>query len=76
MPVLPFIVHYLNVVQVGVGPVDKPADEIQRDAVREYNLTVHELGPVLAIHVAALHLWYLTVVCEEHLPVETKDRPD
>lgn len=68
VPVLAFIVHHLNVVQIGIGPVHQPADEVQRDAVGEYNLTVHELGSVLAIHVAALHLRDLTVVCEEYLP--------
>lgn len=73
VPVLAFIVHHLNVVQVGIRPVHQPADEIQRDAVGEHNLTVHELGSVLAIHVAALHFRNLTVVCEEYFPVETKD---
>lgn len=72
VPVFAFIVHNLDVVQIGIGPVHEPADEVQRDAVGEYNLTVHELGSVLAVHVAALHLRDLAVVCEEHLPVETK----
>lgn len=70
--VLALVVHHLNVVQVGVSPVHEPADEVQRDAVGEHNLAVHELSSVLAIHVTALHLGDLTVVCEEHLPVETK----
>ena len=72
VPVLSLVVHHLDVVQVGVGPVHQPADEIQRDAVGEYDLAVHQLGSVLAVHVAALHLGDLTVVCEEHLPVETE----
>lgn len=66
------IVHHLNVVQVGVSPVHQPTDQVQGDAVREHYLTVHKLGSVLAVHVAALHLWDLTIVCEEHLPVETR----
>ena len=73
VPVLAFIVHHFNVIQVGISPVHQPADQIQRDAVGENYLTVHQLCSVLAIHVAALHLRDLTVVCEEHLPVETKD---
>lgn len=74
VPVLAFIVHHLNVVEVGISPVHQPADQIQRYAVGKYNLTVHKLGSVLAIHVASLHLRNLTVVCEEYLPVETKDQ--
>lgn len=77
VPVLSLIVHHLDVVQVSIGPVHQPADEIQRDAVGEYDLTVNQLGSVLAIHVAALHLGDLTIVCEENLPVETEgNRPD
>lgn len=71
--VLAFIVHHLNVVQIGVGPVHEPADKVQRDAMGEHNLTVHKLGAVLTIHVTALHLRDLTIVCEEHLPAETRD---
>lgn len=74
VPVLAFIVHHLNVVQIGISPVHQPADEVQRDAVGEYNLTVHKFSSVLAIHVTALHLRDLTVVCEEYLPVQTKDQ--
>lgn len=73
VPIFALIVHHLNVVKVGVSPVHQPADEIQRDAVGEHDLTVHEFGSVLAIHVTALHLGDLTVVCEENLPVETKE---
>lgn len=71
VPVPALVVHHFDVVQVGVCPVHQPADQVQRDAVREHNLTVHQLGSVLAVHVAALHLWDLTVVGEEHLPVGT-----
>lgn len=75
--VLALVVHHLDVVQVGVGPVHQSTDEVQRDAVREDDLTVHKLRTVLAIHVAALHLGDLTVISEEHLPVERKRiRPD
>ena len=72
LAVLALIVHHLDVVQVGVSPVHEPADEVQRDAMREHNLTVNKLGSVLAVHVAALHLGDLTVVGEEHLPAETQ----
>ena len=69
--VLAFVVHHLDVVQVGVGPVHQPADQVQRDAVWEHDLTVHQLGAVLTVHVTALHLGDLTVVGEEHLPEDT-----
>lgn len=68
VPVLAFVVHHLNVVQVGVGPVHQAADEVQGDAVWEHDLAVNKFGSVLAVHVTALHLRDLTVVCEEHLP--------
>lgn len=77
MSVLALIVHHLDVVQVGVGPVHQSTDEVQRDAVREDDLTVHKLRTVLAVHVTALHLGDLTVIGEEHLPVKRKRiRPD
>lgn len=71
--VLALVVHHLNVVQVGISPVHQPADQVQRDAVGEHDLTVHELGSVLAVHVASLHLRNLTVICEEDLPVDRKE---
>lgn len=73
MSVVALIVHDLNVVQIRVCPVNQPADQVQCDAVREDDLTVHELSPVLTVHVAALHRRDRTVVCEEHLPEETKE---
>lgn len=74
VPILAFIVHHLNVVQIGIGPVHQPADQVQRDAMGEHYLTVHQLGPILAVHVTALHLRDLTVICEEHLPAETTNQ--
>jgi len=74
VPVLAFIVHHFNVVQIGISPVHQPADEVQCDAVGEHDLTVNKFGSVLAVHVTALHFGDLTVVCEEHLPVETKEQ--
>lgn len=68
--VLAVIVHHLDVVQVSVGPVHQPADQVQRDAVREDDLAVHQLGAVLSIHVTALHLGDLPVVSKEHLPTD------
>ena len=73
MSVLALVVHHLDVVQVGVGPVDQLVDQVQGDAVGEHDLTVHQLGPVLTVHVTALHLGDLTIVSEEHLPVEREE---
>lgn len=69
LPALALVVHHLNVVQVGVSPVDEAADQVQRDAVRKHDLAIDQLGAVLPIHVTALHLWDLPIVREEHLPV-------
>lgn len=68
--VLALIVHHFDVVQVRVGPVHQPVDQVQRDAVREDDLAVYQLGAVLPVHVAALHLGDLPVVGEEHLPAD------
>lgn len=72
VPVLALVVHHLDVVQVGVGPVHQSADQVQRDAMGEHDLAVYELGSVLAVHVASLHLRDLTVICEEDLPVDRR----
>lgn len=74
VPVLSLIVHHLNVVQVSVGPVHQPVDQVQRDAVREDDLAVHQLGAVLPVHVTALHLGDLPVVSKEHLPADEERR--
>lgn len=74
VPVLAFVVYHFNVVQIGISPVHQPADKVQCDAMWKYNLTVHQLGSVLAVHVTALHLRDLTIVCEEHLPMEIQDK--
>lgn len=41
VPVLAFVVHHLNVIQVSVSPVHKLADQVQSDAVREDDFTVY-----------------------------------
>ena len=69
LPALALVVHHLNVIQVGISPVDKAADEVQRDAVRKHDLAVNQLGAVLPVHVTALHFGDLPVVSKEHLPV-------
>lgn len=74
VPVLALVVHNLDVVQVGISPVHQPADEVQRDAVGKHDLGVDEFGTILAIHVTALHLRDLTIICEEHLPAETNNQ--
>lgn len=74
MSVLAFIVHHLYVVQVGISPVDQPVDQVQGDTVGEHDLTIHQLGPVLTVHVTTLHLGSLTIVCEEYLPVGSEGR--
>ncbi len=68
VPVLAFVVHHLNVIQVSVSPVHQLADQVQSDAMREDDFTVYQFGAVLAIHITALHLRDLAVVCEEHFP--------
>lgn len=69
VPVLALVVHHLDVVQVGVGPVHHAVDQVQGDAVGEDDLAVHQLGAVLAVHVAALHPRRGAVVGEEHFAV-------
>lgn len=68
--VFALIVHYLDVVQISISPVDQPVDQVQSDAVWEDNFTVHQLCSVLSIHVTSFHLWDLPVVGEENLSVE------
>lgn len=68
VPVLAFVVHHLNVIQVSVSPVHQLADQVQSDAMREDDFTVYQFGAVLAIHITALHLRDLAVVCEKHFP--------
>lgn len=68
--VFALIVHYLDVVQISISPVDQSADQVQGDAMREYNFTVHQLCSVLSIHVTTFHLRDLPVVGEENLSVE------
>lgn len=40
LPALALVVYHLNVVQVGVSPVDKAADQVQCDAMRKHNLAI------------------------------------
>lgn len=68
--VFAFIVHYLDVVQISISPVDQPVDQVQGDAMWEDNFTVHQLCSVLSIHITAFHLWDLSVVGEKNLSVE------
>lgn len=74
--VLALVVHHFDVVQVSVGPVHQPVDQVQRDAVREDDLAVHQLSTVLPIHVAALHLGDLPIVSKEHLPAAKEQKGD
>lgn len=69
VPVLALVVNHLDVVQVGVGPVNHSVDQVQCDAVGEDDLAVHQLGTVLAIHVAPFHPRCGAIVSEEHFAV-------
>ncbi len=68
--VFALVVHYLDVVQISISPVNKSADQVQGDAMREDNFSVHQLCSILSIHVTTFHLWDLPVVGEENLSVE------
>ena len=73
--VLALVVHHLDVVQVGVGPVHQSVDQVQRDAVGEHDLAVHQLGAVLPVHVAALNPGCGAIVGEEDFPGEEEMKP-
>lgn len=75
MAVLALVVNHFDVIKIGVGPVHQTVDQVERDAVGEDDLSVHQFGAVLAVHVAALHPRRGTVVCEKHFAVaEEKER--
>lgn len=69
MAVLALVVHHFDVIKVGVGPVHQTVDQVERDAVGEDDLSVHQFGAVLAVHVTALHPRRGTIVCEKHFAV-------
>lgn len=69
MAVLSLVVNHFNVIQVGVSPIHQAVDQVERDAVGEDDLSVHQFGAVLAVHVAALHPRRGPVVCEKHFAV-------
>lgn len=63
--VLAMIIHHLDGVQVGVGPVHQLLDEVQGHSSGLLCLIVHQSGPVGAVHVAAFHLGHVPIVGEE-----------
>lgn len=67
--VLALVVNHFDVIQIGVGPVHQAVDQVERDAVGEDDLCVHQFGAVLAVHVAALHPRRGPIVCEKHFAV-------
>lgn len=67
--VFALIVDHFNVIQVSISPVNQTVDQVQGDAMRENNLTVHQLSAVLTIHVAALNPRRRPIVCEEYFTV-------
>lgn len=67
--VLALVVNHFDVIQVGISPVHQPVDQVERDAVWEDDLGVHQFGSVLAVHVAALHPRRGPIVREKHFPV-------
>lgn len=74
MAVLALVVDHLDVIKIGVGPVHQTVDQVERDAVGEDDLSVHQFGAVLAVHVAALHPRRGTIVCEKHFAVAEKEQ--
>lgn len=69
MAVLALVVDHFDVIKIGVGPVHQTVDQVERDAVGEDDLGVHQFGAVLAVHVAALHPRRGAIVCEKHFAV-------
>lgn len=67
--VLALVVDHFDVIKIGIGPVHQTIDQVERDAVGEDDLSVHQFGAVLAVHVAALHPRRGTIVCEKHFAV-------
>lgn len=68
VPVPAVVIHHIDVIQVGVGPVHQLLDHVQRHGGGLLNFVIHQPRPVSAVHVAALHFGSAPVVAEEQHP--------
>lgn len=66
------VIHHIDVIQVGVGPVHQLLDHIQRHGGGLLDFVIHQPRPVSAVHVAALHFGSAPVVGEEQHPAGSK----
>lgn len=70
VPVPAVVIHHIDVIQVGVGPVHQLLDHIQCNSRGLLNFIIHQLCSVGAIHVAALHLGHVAIVGEKQHSAE------
>lgn len=70
VPVLPIIIHNIDVIQVGVCPVHQLPDYIQCHGGGQLDSVIHQLCPVGAVHVAARHLGHIPIISEKQHSVE------
>lgn len=70
VPVPAMVIHYIDVIQVGVCPVHQLFDHIQCYSSGLLNFIIHKPCPVGAIHVAALHLGHIPIVGEKYHSAE------
>lgn len=68
VPVPAVVIHHIDVIQVGVGPVHQLLDHVQRHGGGLLHFVIHQPRPVGAVHVAALHFGSAPVVGEEQHP--------
>lgn len=65
VPVLALVIHHVDVIQVGIGPIHQLLDHIQRHSSGLLDFIIDQPGPVGAVHVTALHLGHVPIVSEE-----------
>lgn len=70
VPVPAMVIHYIDVIQVGVCPVHQLLDHIQCHSSGLLNFIIHQPRPVGAVHVAALHLGHVPIVGEKEHSAE------
>lgn len=70
VPVPAVVIHYIDVIQVGVCPVHQLLDHVQCHSSGLLNFIIHQPRPVGAIHVAALHLGHIPIVGEKEHSAE------
>lgn len=67
-----FSKYVLNVVQVGISPVELVSGVIYCDSIRPFQLRRNDNGFVLAIHANSANVWHVSPVCPVNVPVEVK----